>query len=95
MRTDPAHSKNDISHPNRKSDPRSAYAGPDFDSSVQPEKACDKENDDDHADDVKNVHGVLRRRHRDFGMKSATSTEPMSHTRKRSACGVNDRPINR
>jgi hypothetical protein len=25
---------------------------------VQPEKACDKENDDDDADDVENVHGV-------------------------------------
>jgi len=29
-------------------------------SSVQPEKARDKENDDDDADDVENVHGVLR-----------------------------------
>ena len=29
-------------------------------SSVQPDKACDKENDDDDADDVENVHGVLR-----------------------------------
>ena len=28
-------------------------------SSVQPEKACDKENDDDDADDVENVHGAL------------------------------------
>jgi hypothetical protein len=28
-------------------------------SSVQPEKACDEENDDDDADDVKNVHGVF------------------------------------
>jgi hypothetical protein len=27
---------------------------------VQPEKACDKENDYDDADDVENVHGVLR-----------------------------------
>jgi hypothetical protein len=32
-------------------------------SSMQPEKACDKENDDDDADDVENVHGVLRLRH--------------------------------
>jgi hypothetical protein len=31
-----------------------------FGSSMQPEKACDEENDDDDADDVKNVHGVLR-----------------------------------
>jgi hypothetical protein len=29
-------------------------------SGVQPEKARDKENDDDDADDVENVHGVLR-----------------------------------
>jgi hypothetical protein len=25
---------------------------------VQPEKACDKEHDDDDADDVKNIHGT-------------------------------------
>jgi hypothetical protein len=29
-------------------------------SSVQAQEACDKENDDDDADDVENVHGVLR-----------------------------------
>jgi hypothetical protein len=29
-------------------------------SNVQSEKARDKDNDDDHADDVKNVHGTLR-----------------------------------
>jgi hypothetical protein len=38
-------------------------------SSVQPEKACDKENDDDDADDVENVDGVLRLRHRDSSRK--------------------------
>jgi hypothetical protein len=27
---------------------------------VQPEKACDNEDDDDNAYDVENVHGVLR-----------------------------------
>jgi hypothetical protein len=61
---------------NRKLDARSPTVptpGQIFGSSVQPEKACDKENDDDDADDVKNVHGVLRWRHRDFSMKSATS----------------------
>jgi hypothetical protein len=29
-------------------------------SNVEPEKTRDKDNDDDHADDVKNVHGTLR-----------------------------------
>jgi hypothetical protein len=47
--------------------------GQSFGSNVQPEKACNEENDDDDADDVKNVHGVLRWRCRDFGMKSVTS----------------------
>ncbi len=42
-------------------------------SSVQPEKACDKENDDDDADDVENVHGVLRLRHARFQMKARRS----------------------
>jgi hypothetical protein len=45
-----------------------------FCSSVQPEKACDKENDDDDADDVENVHGVLRSRHCDFSMKARRSS---------------------
>ena len=34
-----------------------------FCSSVQPEKACDKEDDDDDADDVENVHCTLRLEH--------------------------------
>jgi MtN3 and saliva related transmembrane protein len=40
-------------------------------SSVQPEKACDKEDDDDDADDVENVHGVLQLRHARFQNESA------------------------
>jgi hypothetical protein len=40
-------------------------------SGVQPEKACDKEDDDDDADDVENVHGVLRLRHARFQHESA------------------------
>jgi hypothetical protein len=39
---------------------------------VQPEKACDKEDDDDNAYDVENVHGVLRFM-RDFSMKALRS----------------------
>jgi hypothetical protein len=31
-------------------------------SNVQPEKTRDKDNDDDHADDVENVHDTLRSR---------------------------------
>jgi hypothetical protein len=42
-------------------------------SGVQPEKACDKENDDDYADDVENVHGVLRWSHARFQMKARRS----------------------
>ena len=38
--------------------------------SAQPEKAGNKENDDDDADDVENVHGVLRRGVCDFSMKA-------------------------
>jgi hypothetical protein len=41
-----------------------------FCSSVQPEKACDK---DDDADDVENVHGVLRLRHARFQRKARRS----------------------
>ena len=40
---------------------------------MQPEKACDKEDDDDGADDVENVHGVLRLRHARFQMKARRS----------------------
>ena len=42
-------------------------------SNVQPENACDKENDDDDADDVENVHGVLRLRQTRFQMKARRS----------------------
>jgi MtN3 and saliva related transmembrane protein len=35
-------------------------------SNMQPEKACDKEDNNDDADDVENVHGVLRLRHSRF-----------------------------
>jgi MtN3 and saliva related transmembrane protein len=41
-----------------------------FCSSVQPEKACDKEDDDDDADDVENVHCGLRVRHARFQHES-------------------------
>ena len=39
--------------------------------STQPEESGDKENDDDDADDVENVHGVLRLRHARFQQESA------------------------
>jgi hypothetical protein len=42
-----------------------------FVSGVQPEKACDKEDDDDDADDVENVHGILRVRQARFHCESA------------------------
>jgi hypothetical protein len=42
-------------------------------SNVQPEKACNKDNDDDHADDVENIHDVLRLRHARFQMKPRRS----------------------
>jgi hypothetical protein len=44
--------------------------------SVQPEKACDKENDDDDADNVENVHGALRWSHPRFQMKVRRSNMP-------------------
>jgi hypothetical protein len=40
-------------------------------SGVQPEKACDKEDDNDDADDVENVHGVLLLRQARFRRESA------------------------
>jgi hypothetical protein len=42
-----------------------------FVSGVQPEKACDKEDDDDDADDVENVHGILRVRQARLHCESA------------------------
>jgi hypothetical protein len=42
-------------------------------SNVQPEKTRDKDNDDDHADDVKNVHDTLRSRQARFQMKARRS----------------------
>jgi hypothetical protein len=38
---------------------------------MQPEKAGDKENDDDNSDDVENVHGALRLRHARFQYEGA------------------------
>jgi hypothetical protein len=40
---------------------------------VQSEKTRDKENYDDHADDVENVHGPLRLRQVRFQMKARRS----------------------
>ena len=37
---------------------------------MQPEKAGDEKEDDDDADDVENVHGVLRLRHTRFQNES-------------------------
>jgi hypothetical protein len=48
---------------------------PNICSSVQPEKACNKEDDDDDADDVENVHGVLRLRHTRSQNESAALEE--------------------
>jgi len=40
---------------------------------MKPEKTRDKDNYDDHADDVENVHGTLRLRHVRFQMKARRS----------------------
>jgi hypothetical protein len=42
-------------------------------SNVQPEEACDQENDDDDADDVENVHVVFRSSRAPFQMKERRS----------------------
>jgi hypothetical protein len=44
-------------------------------SGVQPEEACDKEDDNDDADDVENVHGVLQVRQARFRYESMALQE--------------------
>jgi hypothetical protein len=47
-------------------------------SGVQPEEAGNKENDDDDADDVENIHDVLRLRHARFQHESAALQDERS-----------------
>lgn len=49
-------------------------------SGVQPEKACDKEDHDDDADDVENVHGILRLRHARFQHESTALQQGTSRS---------------
>ena len=45
---------------------------------MQTQEACDKENDDDDADDVENVHWVLRLRQADFQYESTVLQQERS-----------------
>jgi hypothetical protein len=55
-------------------------------SSMQSEEAGDEENDDDDADDVENIHGVLRLRYARFQHESAALQQKRSVRQVSSKC---------